>query len=280
MALFSERYGYKAVRTSLQQEEVDDHLRTDLWNVIHIFTVDMDGHYAKDFAPYLHIWVNLWRRALDDIPYTVSRMSLDVKAFIREAEWYELYDLIDVFVGAHEGYHRQRPVELFNSVLERNLSAYRIVDAHVVKIHEDSDVEAIEQALRDAADLTGAKRHLKQSLSHLADRQAPDYENSIKESISAVEAVCQRIAGKRSASLGDAIKALRGKGVTIHPALEKSWLAAYGYTSDADGIRHALEGGSTVDQARARYFLVTCSAFVSLLLSQAASVGLVGEAHD
>ncbi len=91
-----------------------------------------------------------------------------------------------------------------------------------------------------------------------------------------MEAVCQYITGNRKSTLGEGIKALKDRGVQIHPALEKSWLAAYGYTSDADGIRHALEGESTVDQARARYFLVTCAAFVSLLLSQAALVGLAG----
>lgn len=277
MALFSERYGYKAVRTALQHEEMDENLRTDLWNIMHVCTQDADSRYAREFAPYLHIWIHLWHRPLDDIPYSVGSMSPDVKRYVLGAEWFDVYDLVELFVRAHKGHLRQDPTRLFNSVLEKNLSAYRVVDARVVRIDEDSDVEAIEQALRDAADLTGAKRHLQQALSHLADRKTPDYENSIKESISAVEAACQHIAGKRSASLGEAIKALRSKGVTIHPALEKSWLAAYGYTSDADGIRHALEGESTVDQARARYFLVTCSAFVSLLLSQAASAGLVSD---
>lgn len=279
MARFSERYGYREVRTALQQEEIDEHLRTDLWNIVHLFSGDADD-YTERFPSYVHIWIRLWHRPLDQMPARTYQMSEKVKEHILTAEWFDVYDLIEMFVQGYDEWDRDKRTELFNTVLKNNLSAYRFVDVIIVKIDEDSDVEAIENALQDAADLTGAKRHIQQALHLLSDRESPDYENSIKESISAVEAVCQHITSSRRATLGDGIKALKDNGVQIHPALERSWLAAYGYTSDADGIRHALEGESTVDQARARYFLVTCSAFVSLLLSQAASAGLLGKSDD
>ena len=219
---------------------MDLHLRTDLWNGVHAVTDDATGS-TRDFPPYLQIWIHLWHESLDLLPYQTHQMSERVKRFILGAEWYDVYDLIEIFVQSFDEWVRPGKVELFNHMLAKNLAAYRFVDDVIAKIDEDSDVEAIEQALRDSADITGAKRHLQQALHLLSDRDAPDYPNSIKESISAVESACQHIAGNRKATLGDGIKTLKDKGVSIHPALERSWLAAYGYTSDADGIRHARE---------------------------------------
>lgn len=279
MARFSERYGYREVRTALQHEEMDHDLRVDLWNVVH-FYVARTSDYTEFFTPYVRIWLNQWHKPSDNLPHFTSEMSAAVKQFILADTWYDVLDLLETFVSGFEAHDRSDKCELFNTMFARNSSAYRFVDDLIVEINQSTDVEAIEQALEDAADITGARRHLGQALSHLAHRDNPDYANSIKESISAVEAVCQHVTGNRRATLGDGIKALKNSGVTIHSALEKSWLAAYGCSSDADGIRHALQGESTVDQARARYWLVTCSAFVSLLLSQAAMVGLLGKRDD
>lgn len=279
MATFSERYGYREVRTALQQEEMDENLRVDLWNAISVLTGKING-YTRNFPSYVQIWVNLWHKPVDNIPYGVDEMSKAVKKHILTADWFDVYDLVETYVLAHERWDREDKTDLFNHMLQRNLAAYRFVDNVIVKIDEDTDIDAIERALRDAADLTGAKHHLQQALHLLADREAPDYANSVKESISAVEAVCQYLSGKKKAVLSDGLKALKDRGVVIHPALEKSWLAAYGYASDADGIRHALSDEPTVDQARARYFLVTCSAFVSLLISHGASVGLMEKRDD
>ena len=70
----------------------------------------------------------------------------------------------------------------------------------------------------------------------VSDRVAPDYRNSVKESISAVEAACRHVTGLSSATLADALK----KVSDIHPAYSKAFGQLYGYTSDASGIRHSL----------------------------------------
>lgn len=107
----------------------------------------------------------------------------------------------------------------------------------------------------------------------LANRQAPDYRNSIKESISAVEALCSIIAGQTKASLGVALKTVENK-VAIHGALKAALGQLYGYTSDADGIRHALLDESDLDLADAQFMLVSCSGFITYLLAKAVKAGL------
>lgn len=58
-----------------------------------------------------------------------------------------------------------------------------------------------------------------------------------------------------------------------HPALSGAFNKPYGYTSNADGIRHAMLEDSTVDQADAMLMLVACSAFVNCLTAKSAKEG-------
>jgi hypothetical protein len=56
----------------------------------------------------------------------------------------------------------------------------------------------------------------------------------------------------------------------LHPAFREALSKMYGYTSDADGIRHSLMEESRLDGDDARFMLVTCSAFVNYLKAKAA----------
>ena len=59
--------------------------------------------------------------------------------------------------------------------------------------------------------------------------------------------------------------------VNTYPA----FVAIYGYTSDADGIRHAMIDDSKCDFEDAKYMLVSCSAFVNYLIMKATKAGVV-----
>ena len=68
--------------------------------------------------------------------------------------------------------------------------------------------------------------------------------------------------------MSQAIKLLKEKH-NAHPALLDSFEKLYGYTSDGDGIRHALtEDGKEVDFNDAKFMLVTCSAFINYLIGK------------
>jgi hypothetical protein len=102
----------------------------------------------------------------------------------------------------------------------------------------------------------------------LRDRDQPDYRNCIKEAISAVEAASVHVTNNPKATLSDALKWLKTRAPDmLHPALREGLEKLYGYTSDAKGIRHALtDGESQPSFAEAKFMLVTCAAFVNLLL--------------
>jgi hypothetical protein len=122
--------------------------------------------------------------------------------------------------------------------------------------------------------LKGVHKHLESALEKLSDRKNPDYRNSIKESISAVESLCIIISKNPKASLGQALKAIEDK-VGLHQALKQGFEKIYGYTSNEGGIRHAMIDESTCDFDDAKYMLVSCSAFINYLIMKASKAGLI-----
>ena len=76
------------------------------------------------------------------------------------------------------------------------------------------------------------------------------------------------------ATLSDAVKRLEDGGLTLHPAFKEALSKLYGYTSDAEGIRHALHDEPNLDHADAVFMLVMCSGFMSYLLAKANAAGI------
>ncbi|AST57397.1 hypothetical protein Thert_01325 [Thermoanaerobacterium thermosaccharolyticum] len=153
-----------------------------------------------------------------------------------------------------------------NKALERENSSFRFVKGYITKITSDEEIESIETIFEYDQDTV--KIRIDHALKLLTDKNNPDYRNSIKESISAVEAICRKISGKRNATLGNALEEI-GKKNIIHPALKNAFEKLYGYTSDAEGIRHALLEEPNLSYEDALYMLVICSAFINYLIEKA-----------
>ena len=101
-----------------------------------------------------------------------------------------------------------------------------------------------------------------------------DLGNSLKESISAVESACKLLIGEKSGGLDKALAKLDAQ-ISLHPALKKSLLSLYGYTSDESGIRHAILETSNIGFAEAKFMLVTCSALLNFFLDKARQAKLI-----
>ena len=141
------------------------------------------------------------------------------------------------------------------------------VSGQIIAITDRQEIGEIEEACRNPYE--GCRSHLKKAIIILADRDNKDYKNCIKESICAVESICQVITKNDKATLGQALKSLKDSGLKIHPALEAAFSKLYGYTSDEGGIRHC-EGmfESDVSFEEAKFMLVSCSAFVNYLIAE------------
>ncbi|URI11000.1 hypothetical protein MW290_18705 [Aquincola tertiaricarbonis] len=78
----------------------------------------------------------------------------------------------------------------------------------------------------------------------------PDYENSIKESISAVESCLMVLLHEPNGTLGKIIKQAK-----LDPDIERLVSQAYGYASNKDFVRHGGTEESKLTKAEADFFL-------------------------
>lgn len=187
-------------------------------------------------------------------------------------QWYTYYDILEIMLSFSVsdskligGNEKEKISNFKNDVnkifVEENIG-YRIIDNQVVNITTEEEINEIEKAMDSIFD--SVNNHLEKALSFYSDRKNPDYKNSIKESITAVESMCCIICGEK-VELGKALGRLEKNGIYIHGAMKHGFQALYGYTSDESGIRHGGIEDKEVTEEDAKFMLVSCSAFVNYL---------------
>jgi hypothetical protein len=144
-----------------------------------------------------------------------------------------------------------------------------MIQKELVPITDEGEIETIRQAASEPSSLglQGVSQHIDNALHLLGKKPEPDYRNSIKESISAVEGICKLLTGEKSGGIDKALAKIAAK-TRMHEALKQGFLKLYGYTSDESGIRHPILEEANVGFAEAKYMLVTCSAFVNFLVDK------------
>jgi len=286
MESFSHRKGIKPPRDKLQVSSVDEDLRVGLWNTFkEVYWKEVGMFRIFNIPPYLYgtsIYF-LHKRLLTDhfkIPLeseyisSLAGIHSKVKELFFQSKWNEVYDFVE-FVARN--YSDQSTCQEFmracNRVLEREQSAYRFVGGKIAEIISEMEVSEIEEALQ--IPVSSVSMHLNRALELFSDRRSPDYRNSIKESISAVESLCRIITSNKNATLQAALKEIEGNAsIELHPALSQGLRKLYAYTGDASGIRHALKDKPTVYSEDAKFMLVACSAFTNYLTEKASKAGI------
>ncbi|MBT2663610.1 AbiJ-NTD4 domain-containing protein [Bacillus sp. ISL-45] len=283
MQSFSQRMGITQVRTILQTESMDHALRVGIWNVIYVHYIQClkggssEGYMNSSsdaFKTAVRVWTNHLKRPINQMPAKVRSLAEELEEYVFESEWYQVYDLIEFLA---KDFRQINLPDKFNTILTSEMSGYRFVGNELVKITGDEEIEEIEQATVNTSATHYAATHIKEALRLLADKQNPDFRNSIKESISAVEAICTaitKVSGNEASTLGAALKVIEKEShIELHPALKQAFDKLYGYTSD-DGIRHFLKSDKQVDFEDAKFMLVACSAFVNYLTEKSIKAGL------
>ncbi len=279
---FSQRAGIVSPRTAIQRDSLDAITRTALWNSFfrHFLTDFTNSDYftsTYEFGrTFTALWTDYFHEPIDNLEYeSVSALDHLHEYFFSSAS-YEVFDLLEFVIAlyAYPEVAQQFALDA-NAILERELCGYRLLDGLFTKVTSDPELQAIEAALQSTYPLDPVHLHLRDALAKLSDRKSPDFRNSIKEAVSAVEALSRTISGKPKGTLGDALTAIEKQAkIQIHSALKNGFSSIYGWTSDAQGIRHALLDEPTLTFDDANFMLVSCSAFVSYLLSKCADSGI------
>lgn len=270
--MFSEKYKYKPDR-AIQCEEISDVLRRRIWNLFYQQEIKIGT--TQQLEQIVSGVQTVEEKIADRLGYLVSTASkrggisqLLENHVLHNCPWYEVYDFVEIYLLSIDSEERKIRIEQYNEIFEQEKAGYRIVAGEVAPITNESEIQCIESAATTT--YQSVNQHIQKALMLYADTKSPDYENSIKESISAVEAMCCIITGMTGAqaTLGAAIKQLKNNGVYIHNAMEKAFLALYGYTSDENGIRHGGIDFNNAPAEDAKYMLISCSAFVNYLIEK------------
>lgn len=272
MALFSERYGYVKPSEVIIREEITTRIR----NAICSCFDRLEKRISQDEYKQInrHIWVYFLNKREQE--FELSKQwwyKVATHCFLADdLEWYIILDLVEFVVKyifknstSSNIYYLKNFVNDLNSEFARLNFAYRIVDQEIVEITSEEEILAVETAL--AVSGTTVSHHLNEALKLISQRPNPDCRNSIKESISAVEAFCREKTGENT--LGKALDKLESNGIVIHKMLKDAIEKLYAYTNQKDtGIRHALmenDGKYIPSSDEAIFMLVSCSAFINYL---------------
>lgn len=271
--LFSERYGHTPPKSIIQIDSIDDALRNSLWSIlkVHIWDHVHFSQYGSLFRMNPEIgtfcqrmWFNYYKLPLDTLENDWNWIYKFLRNDFFNCKWFELYNFLE-FVADNFPYpEKESFIAACNFSLEREISGYRFIDNQIAPITSSQEISEIKAALVTKND--HVRTHLTRALELFSDRKQPDYRNSVKESISAVESLVQRVLGQKG-TLGKLVKKLETE-IGLHPALGKAFDNLYGYTSDENGIRHAILESAKVDFEDAKFFLVVCSAFVNFVTAK------------
>lgn len=270
---FADRNNVHPLNTTMQYEDLDDRSRTAIINMINaLYNATFEDIYGNEKRSlfWRTILSEVYSQQIDWTPgvsYREDMMFDIINSTIYEDDYSNVLSVVEYIARrlqevATKQYKQINVFSTFNNLFEKEFVGYRFVDGYIIRITSEVEINQIEEAI--AVRRNKVNEHLEKALLLLSDRESPDYENSIKESISAVEAMCNDINGKKS-TLGEALKMLK-KENHIHPSLEAAFEKLYGYTSDASGIRHAGQiGGQNATFEEAKFMLVACSGFVNYL---------------
>lgn len=262
---FSVRAGLHAF---VQQDDCAQTTRKRIW---HVF----DKHYIR--GPGQKKEYNLVEECLSyfGLDYQMTYSPFDHPANIEElrkyitqkASWYHVYDFIEYYI-AHCASCYALVVPLINEILEDEQTGYHVVQGLVVNITNPQEIETIENAINDCPEHVA--KSMIQALKLYSMRPVPDYNNAIKESITAVESLCCTIVAQNGITdvntLGNAVNHLSQCGIVLHESLKDAIKSLYKYTCNEDGKRH---GGTTFVNSPvedARFMIITCSAILNFLI--------------
>ena len=271
MSTFSRRYKYNV--KDIQLECASEVLKNRIFAAF--YKQEFDIYDSLDMKNYttgiedMMIQMGITYDFPQNVIYkTKNAKALEDYVIYGREEWYVIFDFIERYLKICDDATFDKMQAEFNAILEDEVSAYRILDGLVVPITNKSEMGSISDAMNTPFEACSI--HIAKALELFANREKPDYENSIKESISAVESICSEITGIEGAqtTLGKTIKKLKDAGMHIHQAMENAFTSLYGYTSDEDGIRHGSIDFVEAPSEDAKFMLITCSAFVNYLVEK------------
>lgn len=276
---FSQRYGYDPLPEPMKLEELSDDLRREVYNEVRNHLLTLYNSLDDTYDRFVERVLGKFDRKPEDevLPSDKNRYQYSdnvnryIKSILTTKEFYHTLNFIEIVVNDRivESNFTKHIEQLFEQHsaaywLDTSLKPYKFFPC----ASEEQGI-AVKEAIQSICDggMDGASTHLRQAAEHINDRH---YADSIADSINAVESVVRSIDPDANKELAPALKSLENKGLLRHSALKSAFVKLYGYTSDEQGIRHALIERDTPDVGldEAMFMFGACASFAAYLVSK------------
>lgn len=284
--LFSNRQGLVPAQSIIKKDTISQDVVNAIGSCYDVLCTGLKKVYDNYYYSWSHLflqkdierelWIHFANRRLSEFEGDGNHYYLVFNELLTQGRlpWYRILDLVEyvckwISINVANYSYLEELLRDFESNLNHEFDrldyGYRVISHCIMDTSSDVEISSIDDAIANTKD--NVRKHLQSAIAHYASRPTPDVRNSIKESISAVEAICRELTGDDT--LGKSLKNLEARGVIIHKMLKDAFTKFYVYTNDPDsGIRHALmdeEGIYAPSKDEAYYMLVTCSAFINYL---------------
>ena len=276
---FSQRHGYEPLPEPMQLEKLSDDLRRKVWDItrqlLKTLIDDAGYHSSSGLKRFIEqVLGRVLKKPEDEIDTGYNSALNLLKQIILTYDFNVVLDLIETVVN--EGKQNSRCIMFANNirdVFESQAAAYRLdTEEHPVQFFPRTSEEqgkATQQAIQTIRDggMQGAETHLRNAARKISDG---DFAGSVADSIHAVESVARMIDPNANKNLGPALSSLANAGVIKHAALKNAFATLYGYTSDEQGVRHALleKDSPDVDLDEAVFMFGACASFAAYLVNK------------
>lgn len=276
---FEQAEGAEPIPSQLQLKELSPALRSALWALVY---QELQGSsVSRGIGPQIlaapwhtilyvdHVYRQ--HRPADEFTIRSDDHVARLKKVFLDGNYVRVFGFLQYVLRRQD-----RPYQfekIVAGLLRSSKAAYTVVDGNtIVPIGSEEDRKAVERAFVDlvAKEFNGARSHLKAAAEKLT---AGTYADSVRESVHAVHSVVL-VLEPTATELGVGLARLEAS-IKIHGALKAGLKSIYGYTSDAQGIRHPLidEPVAPVDDTDALFMFGSCAAFVSYLIGKARKAG-------
>lgn len=304
---FSQRHGFDPNRAAgpIVREAPDWLRREYLVKILSKLTyIDMDSRYKnEEKAPLgikaLHERISIdTRRTMDENDWDSWHCSEALESTILACEWYQFYDSVETvgemlrdteskyeidkdlndFLGepSYEHFSFGHYREAVNNLFQKHVVGWRMNSKGNLETALPKDladrVTSVEKKLSD--DFESARIHYSKARSYILGT-GKDPENSIKESISAIESVC-RVFYPKAASLGKALDFMKADPI-FPPRLLTVLQKLYDYANDEPGVRHGSRHTPKVAELDAELVLHIATALIRYVIEAKKSPPLQAE---
>ena len=275
---FSQREGKAPLPEPMRLEYVSEDFRNLVWLAVdNAIEQEMtnDGYYYEGSASMYHIahdyTVKILHWPHDHIEHNPPEHHRLLREAILEGDYDLVLTLVE-FILRHNSCLPNLQGDLESAFKEVPL-AYAVQTINglptiIPRFSEESGT-ATQQAIEmiEQKGPAGARTHLHAAAKAINEKR---YADAVRESIHAVESVARTIDPNAGKTLGPALTSLEKAGVLNHPSLRDGFKKLYGYTSDKQGIRHALleEGAADVDLDDAVFMFGACASFAAYLVNR------------